>query len=123
MNNPNIFNIEYHSFLDDNDFYQYHHYQNETISHIHQHNVEYKNCLFENTSMVESSFENSFFIDIVFKNCDLSNIAFHSCLFRRAHFINCKLMGTDFSDSLFDDVFIKDCQCSFINLSYMKNKR
>lgn len=122
MNNPNIVEVENVPFLNDNDFHQYHHYQNEDIIDIHQYNHEYRHCLFENMSFQESSFENSFFIDVIIKNCDLSNISFHSTLFRRVHFINCKLLGSDFSESIFDDVYVKDCHCTFINLAYMKNK-
>lgn len=122
MNKPNVSNLEKETFDYHNDYYQYTHFQNEMIMNLNQHNIEYKNCIFENTSMIESSIENSFFVDVIFKNCDLSNSVFRSCLFRRVHFMNCKLMGSDFSDSLFDDVFLQDCLCSFINLSYMKNK-
>lgn len=122
MNNPNINEIEKSRFLSDEDFHQYLHYQNEEIINVYQHHHEYKNCLFESINLQESTFENSYFIDVIFKNCDLSNTQLTSTLFRRVHFINCKLMGTDFSDSIFDDVYIKDTHCGFINFSYMKNK-
>lgn len=104
------------------DMIQYAHYQNQSAVSIHEHNKEFKQCLFEGVNFEDTTFENSYFIDITFKNCDLSNIKLYACLLRRVQFINCKCLGSDFSESVFDNIIMTDCLCGFANFAFMKNK-
>ena len=124
MKQPNIGQQEISSLQDDIhlESVSYKQYQSDVLFDIHEHVIEFKNCVFESVSMQDVDLENSYFVDCIFKDCDLSNIKILSTLLRRVQFINCKLLGTDFSESVFDDVLLKQCECGFANFSFMKNK-